>query len=121
MSRDIKALAALFAVAGVGHFVKPEAFESIVPRQLPAKRELVLASGVAELACSAGLLYPRTRKIAGLASAALLVGVYPANVSMTLQALRSTRAPSWYKAGTIARLPLQLPMIRTALKAAQQG
>ena len=50
MDRDVKALAALLAVAGVGHFVKPEPFESIVPKPLPRKRELVYASGVAEVA-----------------------------------------------------------------------
>lgn len=60
-----------FAVSGVIHLVKPEAFESIIPRPLqPWARELVLVSGVAELACAGGLPHPRTRPAAGLASAA---------------------------------------------------
>jgi len=119
MSRKVKALAALFTVSGIGHFVKPEPFEAIVPRPLPNKRELVYISGAVELACAALLVNPKTRKFGGLVSAALLVGVFPANVQMTVSSLRSSKAPRWYKAGTVARLPLQYPLIRTALKASR--
>ena len=119
MSRDVTALAALFTVSGVGHFAKPEPFEAIVPKALPNKRELVYISGAVELACAALLINPRTRRLGGYASAALLAGVFPANVQMSLSALSSSKAPGWYKAGTILRLPLQAPMIRTALKAAR--
>lgn len=119
MSRDIKALAALFAVSGIGHFVKPEHFEAIVPKPLPNKRELVYISGAVELACAALLVTPKTRRVGGLTSAALLIGVFPANVQMSLSAIRSSKTPGWFKAGTVARLPLQYPLIRTALKAAK--
>ena len=117
MDRDVKALAALLAVAGVAHFVKPEPFEQMVPRALPAHRELVYASGVVEVGAAAMLVVPRTRRLGGALAAALLVGVFPANVQMTVDVLRSERAPGWFRAGTLARLPLQAPMIRTALKA----
>ncbi len=112
-------MAALFGVMGVLHFVKPEPFEQIVPRQLPRKKELVYASGVAELACAAGLLHPRTRRGAGLLSTALLVAVFPANVQMALDLNR--KGSSRAKAIGFARLPLQLPLIRAALKAAREG
>ena len=58
LTKDITALAALFATSGVTHFIKPQHFEGIVPKLLPRKRELVYISGVAELACAAGLLHP---------------------------------------------------------------
>ena len=121
MNRDVKGLAVILGVAGVLHFVKPEPFESIVPKPLPAKRELVLASGVVEVACAAGLANARTRPLAGRVAALLLAAVFPANVQMALDALRSPKAPGWYKTGTVARLPLQAPLIRTALKAARSG
>ena len=35
-------------LAGIMHFVIPKAYESIMPTWLPAHRELVYASGVAE-------------------------------------------------------------------------
>lgn len=112
-------LAGIFAVSGVAHFVRPGPYEAIVPKPLPYKRELVYVSGVAELACAAMMLHPRTRRLGGLGSAGLLAAVFPANVQMTVSALQNEKAPGWFKAGTIARLPLQLPMIRTALKAAR--
>lgn len=118
-SKDITGLAALFAVSGTVHLVKPEVFEPIVPRVVPATREVVLGSGVAELLCAAGLLRPRTRRAAGWVSAALLVAVYPANIKMAHDVTRSRRAGTALKVGTLARLPLQLPMIRTALRAAR--
>ena len=117
MSRKVLGLAALFASSGVIHFAKPEVYEAIVPKQLPNKRELVYVSGAIELACAALLANPRTRRLGGLASAGLLVAVFPANVQMAVTALQSSKSPGWYKAATIARLPLQYPMIRTALGA----
>ncbi len=119
MSRDVKVLVGIFVVSGVAHLVKPAPYETIVPTPLPYKRQLVYASGVAELACAALLLHPRTRRIGGLASVGLLAAVFPANVQMTVSSLGDERSPAWFKAGTIARLPLQAPMIRAALKAAK--
>lgn len=117
MSKDITALAALFATSGVLHLARPQPFERIVPKRLPHRRALVYASGAVELVCSAGLLHPRTRPAAGALSTALLVAVFPANVQMAASARRSRSAA--FRAGTLARLPLQLPMIRTAWKAAR--
>ncbi|MFI5692656.1 DoxX family protein [Kribbella sp. NPDC051586] len=118
-SKTTTGLAVLFGVLGSLHFLKPEPFEQIVPRALPRKRELVYASGVAELACAAGLLHPRTRRSAGLASAALLVAVFPANVQMAADVQKKGSRTA--RAIAYARLPLQAPLIRWALKAAREG
>ena len=119
MTRDIKIMGGAFVGMGILHFVKPGPFENIVPKVLPRKKELVYASGVVEIASGAMLLHPRTRRLGGIAAVGLLAGVFPANVQMTADALRSSRTPTWYKAGTVLRLPLQAPMIRIALKAAR--
>ena len=123
LTRDVAGLAALLATSGVVHLVRPQVFEGIVPHALPNRRALVYASGVAELLCAAGLLVPATRRPAGYASAALLVAVFPANVQMSVDhAERAQRrgdpASRASFVATLARLPLQLPMIRTALRAA---
>ncbi|MDR7312351.1 putative membrane protein [Nocardioides luteus] len=115
-------LAALFLGSGTLHLVKPQVFEPIVPPQLPDARKVVEVSGVAEIVCGLGLLHPRTRRIAGLASAALLAGVFPANVQMSVDAGRRanrkrTAKAAGFFAGTLARLPLQWPMIKVALRA----
>lgn len=117
-SRTTTGLAVLFGVLGTLHFVKPEPFEGMVPRVLPRKKELVYASGAAELACAAGLLHPRTRRVAGLVSAGLLVAIFPANVQMAADLQRKGSQPA--QAIAWARLPLQLPLIRWALKAARE-
>jgi uncharacterized membrane protein len=114
---DVKVLAGIFGVSGVIHLVRPETYEPIMPDVVPAHHEVILASGVAELLCGAGLLHPRTRQLAGWASVALLLGVYPANIKMALDA--NGTDSSGFKVAAWARLPLQLPMIRSAWKAAR--
>ena len=123
LSRDVAGLAVLLATSGVVHLVRPLVFEGIVPNVLPNHRALVYVSGVAELLCAAGLLVAATRRPAGYASAALLVAVFPANVQMSVDSgqraqRRGDPASRAAFAATLARLPLQLPMIRTALRAA---
>ena len=110
-----------FAVSGVIHLVKPAVFEPIIPKPLRGRsRELVVASGVAELACAAGPVRPSTRSISGLASAAVLLAVWPANAQMSVdlgrRAWRKRTASSVVAfVVSVARLPLQLPLMRAAL------
>jgi uncharacterized membrane protein len=115
LTKSTAGLAGLFAVSGVVHLVKPAFYEPLMPSWVPAHREVILGSGVAELACAAGLVHPRSRRAAGWASVALLVGVYPGNLKMAADSTRtrSTR----FKTIAFARLPLQLPMIKAALDA----
>jgi uncharacterized membrane protein len=112
---DAKAVVTAFTVSGIVHLVRPRTFEPLMPRWLPAHREVIYASGVLELACAAGLLVPATRRAAGLTSAAVLVGVFPGNLKMAVDASR-TRSRR-FKAIAYGRLPLQLPLIRGALRA----
>ncbi len=98
---------------GVLHFVFPGPFDAQIPREIPGEpRTLTYASGVAEAAIGAGLLVPRTRKTSALAAVALFVAVFPANINM----VRIYWDKPLIRAGAIARLPFQVPMITTALK-----
>jgi uncharacterized membrane protein len=101
-------LGAFFLTAGALHFVKPRPYEAIVPDALPAHRELVYASGVAELLGGAGVLPERTARAAGWWLIATMVAVFPANVNMAVNARRFRAVPEpllW------ARLPLQAVII----------
>jgi uncharacterized membrane protein len=97
-------LGVLFITTGVLHFLRPRTYVAIMPRYLPAHRELVYASGVAEIAGGAGMLHPRTARRAGWWLIATLVAIFPANVEMAVHAERFRKIPEpllW------ARLPLQ--------------
>ena len=104
----------MLATSGTAHLVVPAPFESIVPAALGAPRPWVSVSGVAELACAAALAAPRTRARAGWACAALLIAVYPANVTMALRA-----RPGTPRAVALARLPLQVPLVWWAVSVAR--
>jgi uncharacterized membrane protein len=94
-----------FIVAGLMHFLIPGRYEAIVPDYLPAPRRLVYASGLAEIAGGAGVLHPRTRRLASRWSVATLFAVFPANVHMALHPERY-RVPGGRPALWI-RLPVQ--------------
>ena len=101
-------LGAFFLFAGTMHFLKPRPYVAIVPDALPRKREIVFASGVAELAGGAGVLVPRTRRLAGWWLIATLLAIFPANVNMAVNAERFRVVPQpllWL------RLPLQGALI----------
>jgi uncharacterized membrane protein len=107
-------MGAMLVGMGVLHFVAPKPFDTIVPAELPGgPRFYTLASGVAEAATGALLLAPRTRRVGALAAVALFVAVFPANVNQ----VRLWWGKGWpLRIGAIARLPLQVPMITSALK-----
>lgn len=102
-------LAGLLAGMGVAHFAAPRTFDAIVPRALPGSpRTWTYVSGAAELALAAGVALPRTRRTAAVATGALFVGVFPANVQM---ALDWRHRPAPLKAAAFGRLPLQVPLV----------
>jgi uncharacterized membrane protein len=107
-------LAALLLGSGVLHFVMPKPYDAIVPVELPgSQRFYTQASGVAELAVGGLLLSPRTRRLGALSAVALFVAVFPANVKL----VRVWKdKPLFMRLGAIARLPLQIPIITSALK-----
>ncbi len=112
-------LAALFAGSGALHLARPGLFLPLVPAVLPARDAIVLASGIAELACAAGLLMQA--RWAGLASALLLVAVFPANVAFAIDSASAPSTSPLVVAAAWGRLPLQAPLIWAALQARRQG
>jgi uncharacterized membrane protein len=108
----------IFIAAGINHFVMPKTYEAIMPTYLPAHRELVYASGVAEAVGGLGLMIPGTRRNAGRFLIATLIAIFPANLEMALHSERYPKVPGGRRA-YIARLPLQLGFIAWVLAAAQ--
>lgn len=100
----------LYVGAGALHFIATRTYTGIMPRYLPAHRELVLFSGAAEVLGGIGVLVPNTRisRVAAWGIIALLVAVFPANLTMITEHNRFPSVPLW---AAWLRLPLQLPLI----------
>lgn len=112
--RGPKPLAVFWIFAGVMHFVIPKTYEAIMPDYLPAHKELVAASGVAEIAGGLGVLHPKMRPLARWWLVATIAAVFPANVWMVQEHERFSNIPLgllW------ARLPFQAVFVLWALRA----
>jgi uncharacterized membrane protein len=84
MTASQRAAAAFFCVAGALHFVRPRAYEAIMPPYVPRPRDAVQLSGAAEIVGGVAMLAPATRGFARWWLLALLAAVFPANVHMVL-------------------------------------
>jgi uncharacterized membrane protein len=103
--------------SGVLHLRLPAPYRRMVPAPLaPWRPEVVLVSGLAEVACAVLLVLPRTRRTGALATAVLLVAVFPANLQMALDGgYRDVPFPGNNAIAAWIRLPLQVPLILWAL------
>ena len=97
-----------FVLAGALHFLKPGFYLAIMPKWIPWHHELVAASGVAEIVGGLALMAPdqRIRSAGGWFTIATLIGVYPANDNMALNAADYPSVPGG-AAALYARLPVQ--------------
>ena len=77
-------LALFYFVAGVLHIIQPGPFVTITPYWVPLPHEVVLATGIAELAGAIALVQPWSlalRRAAGIGLALYAVCVFPANIN----------------------------------------
>jgi uncharacterized membrane protein len=114
LGRRVGALvvAALFLASGVLHLVNPGAFLWLMPPWLPLKTELIVISGVMELAAAIGLILKQ--RWAPMLTVITLLAVWPANWWFAIDSLSSNpdiALIAWL------RLPLQLPLLYWAWKA----
>jgi uncharacterized membrane protein len=114
-TRRALSLSAFLGAAGAMHFVVPKFYDAMIPEPLPGSpRTWTYGSGVTEIVVADAVLVPRTRRFGGLAAALMFAAWLPGNIKMALDAQRSDSAA--FRAGTLLRLPLQLPLISWALK-----
>lgn len=110
-------LAALLVGAGTTHFAKPGFYDPMIPSVLPGSaRQWTYGSGVVELLLGALVAVPRTRRPAALASAGLFVVVLPGNVKAAVDADTTLE-----QVVTVARLPLQVPLVLWAWTVGRRG
>ena len=108
------AMAALYVTAGVAHLTIPEKFLLITPEWVPFPREVILVSGLCEIAGSIGLISRRLRWLAGVMFALYAICVFPANIKQAIEGIHLPPVPdSWWYHGP--RLALQPVLVWWAL------
>jgi len=112
-------MGAFYVFAGFNHFRVPEFYIQIMPPVLPAHRELVELSGVAEFALGLVALLlatrvPRIRRWTAWGIIALLVAVFPANLHVALNNVPIGGASEGLGIWNWVRLPFQALLIAWA-------
>jgi uncharacterized membrane protein len=75
------ALAVMFCFTGAAHFGRMRTdLEKIVPPWVPDPKRAVWVTGLLEIFGALGLVFPETRRLAGICLIAFLIAVFPANV-----------------------------------------
>ena len=104
-------LAAFYGVAALFHFAQPGPFVSITPRWVPLPQEVVLFTGLAELAGALALVQPWSRpwrRAAGIGLALYAVCVFPANINHAINdiAIGGMDMSWWYHGPRLIAQPL---------------
>jgi uncharacterized membrane protein len=101
-------MSALYALAGIYHFVNPRLYLKIMPPYLPFHLPLVYISGFCEILLSILLLPASTRTLGAWGIIILLIAIFPANLQMAGNFYRKKHSFLWL---AVLRLPLQLLLI----------
>jgi uncharacterized membrane protein len=76
------------------HFARTALYASIIPPFFPDRPQLVLLTGVLELAGAIGLLLPIFQRAASACVAILMIAIFPANVYAANQTIGGLHLPS---------------------------
>jgi uncharacterized membrane protein len=91
----LRILAALPLLAsGVLHFTRTALMASMIPPFFPDHLQLVVLTGVFELAGAIGLLLPPFTRVASACLAVLMIVIFPANVFVAGETLGGLHMPS---------------------------
>jgi uncharacterized membrane protein len=102
------AMAIFYATAGVLHLRSPEAFLPIVPDWVPFPYEVVVGTGLCEIAGAAALLTQHLRWWASVMLALYAVCVLPANIKHAIDniPIAGMQLSWWYHAPRLAFQPV---------------
>ena len=98
------AMAIMYVVAGVFHFVKPKMYMRIMPNYLPNHKILVYLSGLAEIILGFALCVPLLKNYAVYGIIAMLFVFLLVHFYMLSSKKASAGLPKWV---LILRIPLQ--------------
>jgi len=103
---------------GIAHVVAPAPFVKIIPDSVPNPKLWNLVAAAAEATAGVLLLQsdPKKQRLGGALATVTFLGVYPANIDMAIKAGKPTNPKA---IAAWARLPMQLPMIRSGIRLAK--
>lgn len=101
-------MAALYIVAGINHFRKPEIYYKIIPSFFVYKDFINFMTGFLEILFGISLLFPKYSSVAASSIIILLILIFPANIYMVINKKARLGLPLWL---LIVRLPLQFALI----------
>ena len=101
-------LGLFYFAAGVFHVVDPQAFLPIMPPVIPFPLEIIVITGVCEIAGAFGLVFERARWLAGVMLALYAVGVFPANIYHAFGHVHVPQLPDswWYHGPRLVAQPV---------------
>jgi uncharacterized membrane protein len=101
-------LAAFYAAAGALHLAAPDKLLAITPEIVPFAKQVILITGLCEIAGAAALLTRRWRWAAGVAFALYALLVWPANIKHAVEGIAIPGMPTnwWYHAPRLALQPV---------------
>jgi uncharacterized membrane protein len=101
-------LAAIYFGVGVVHLRSPEALLPIMPLWVPHPREVILITGLCEIAGALALLTQRFRSAAGIGLALYAICVFPANIKHAMDGipLAGMQLGCWYHGPRLAFQPV---------------
>jgi uncharacterized membrane protein len=107
-------LAAFYLAAGIAHLWFPDKLLAMTPSWVPFARQVILATGICEIAGAIALVTRPLRWWAGMAFALYALCVWPANIKHALEGIDIPPIPdSWFYHGP--RLAFQPVLIWWAL------
>ncbi|MDO7173769.1 hypothetical protein [Mariniflexile sp. AS56] len=98
------AMAALYMVAGINHFIKPKIYLRIMPLYLPNHKLLVALSGIAELFLGIMVCVPLVKNIALIFIMIMLLVFLLVHFYMLSSKKASAGLPKWL---LLSRIPMQ--------------
>lgn len=75
------ALSVMLLFTSLGHFKFTQGMMMMMPQRLPAKKELVFATGMIEILAAIGILVPATSRLTGILLIIFFVLILPSNIS----------------------------------------